>query len=118
LPHYFIALTTPAQRDLREIFRWTDAEFGSTAADRYEVLLAQALSDLENNPYRAGAKPRDEVLPGVYTYHLALSRDHVKGDRVKSPRHFLVYRVTADRIDILRILHDSRDLNLHLPEEK
>jgi toxin ParE1/3/4 len=39
---------------------------------------------------------------------------------VRNPRHFLIYRRRHDHttvIDILRILHDSRDLARHLPEE-
>jgi toxin ParE1/3/4 len=117
LTRYFVAVTAPAERDLQNIFQWSETEFGSAAADRYEVLIAQALADVGENPYRPGAKHRQELLSGVYTYHLASSRDHVPENRVKSPRHFLVYRVITDRIEILRVLHDSRDLDRHIPRD-
>jgi toxin ParE1/3/4 len=48
-------------------------------------------------------------------YHLSGSRDRVAGDRVKAPRHFLLYRIETGRVEVLRILHDSRDLAQHVP---
>lgn len=90
------------------------AEFGSAAADRYEVLIAQALNNIGENPYRPGARHREDLAPGVYAYHLASSRDRVPENRLKFPRHFLVYRVIVGRIEILRVLHDSRDLDRHI----
>lgn len=115
MPNYLLKVTALAERDLRDIFLWSETEFGNSAADRYEALIAQAFADLVENPFRPGAKQRQELLPGIYTYHLALSREHVPEGRVKSPRHFLVYRVIADHIEILRVLHDSRDLDRHIP---
>jgi toxin ParE1/3/4 len=112
---YHVAVTTPAERDLQDIFRWSEAEFGILAADRYEALIAQALADIAEDPVRPGAKQRDELFAGIYTYHLVFSREHVSEGRVKSPRHFLVYRIVEDRIEVLRVLHDSRDLDRHIP---
>ena len=52
---------------------------------------------------------------GIYTYHLASSREHVRAaGGVKTPRHFLLYRAAAARVEVLRILHDSCDLAQHL----
>lgn len=117
MARYLITVTTPAERDLRAILLWSETEFGNTAADRYQALIAQAMVDLAENPFRPGAKQREDLLPGIYTYHLAFSRQHVPEGRVKSPRHFLVYRIMMDRIEILRALHDSRDLDLHIPRD-
>jgi toxin ParE1/3/4 len=117
LVRYLITISAPAERDLRDIFLWSETEFGGVAADRYEVLIAQALADIAENPYRPGAKHRDDLLAGIYTYHLVSSRNLVPEDRVKSPRHFLIYRVLANRIEILRVLHDSRDLDRHIPRD-
>lgn len=117
MARYIVTVTAPAERDLQDIFLWSETEFGNSAADRYEALMAQALADVGENPYRSGAKHREDILSGAYTYHLAFSRDHVLENRVKSPRHFLVYRVIANRVEILRILHDSRDLDRHIPRD-
>lgn len=117
MARYIVAITAPAERDLQNILQWSETEFGSAAADRYVVLIAQALTDVAKNPDRPGARLRQDLLPGIHTYHLAFSRDHIHENRVKSPRHFLVYRVVMDRIEILRILHDSRDLDRHIPRD-
>jgi toxin ParE1/3/4 len=109
-PVYGVQLAAPASRDFIEIMDWTIDQFGLAAADRYEVLIGQALMDVGESPLRPGAKQRPELPAGVYTYHLSSSRDRVTGDRVNAPRHFLLYRVVSLRVEVLRILHDSRDL--------
>ena len=93
---------------------WSIERFGVAAADRYETLIRQVLTDVGENPFRPGARQRPELPQGIYTYPLARSRDRVEGDRVKAPRHFLLYRVLSFRVEVLRILHDSRDLERHL----
>ena len=115
MTRYLVTVTGPAERNLQDIFLWSETEFGTFAADRYEALIERALADLTENPFRPGAKHREDLLPGIYTYHLALSRERVPQGRVKSPRHFLVYRVVTHRIEILRVLHNGRDLDHHTP---
>jgi toxin ParE1/3/4 len=48
----------------------------------------------------------------VRKYHLKHSRKNaaVGGLIVKKPRHFIVYRVNGDTLEILRVLHDRMDL--------
>lgn len=112
-----IVLTDPAALDLAEILAWSAAEFGAAAAQRYKALVAQALIDLREDPERPGARERVDLLPsGLSTYHLALSRDRVVGAKVKSPRHLILYRIKRPMIEVVRIVHDSRDLERHLPE--
>ena len=109
-------LSPQAEADLDECLEWSEEQFGHGAARRYAELVIQALRDLGSDPARPGAKQRPELPQGVYTYHLSSSRERViAGHRVKTPRHFLLYRVAAGRAEVLRILHDSRDLGLHLP---
>jgi toxin ParE1/3/4 len=96
---------------------WSAGRFGAAAADRYETLIGQALTDLGEDPLRAGVRQRAELPADIYIYHLAASRERVAGDRVGTPRHMLLYRVSAARVEVLRILHDSRDLARHLPTE-
>ncbi len=94
-------------------------QFGHAAALRYETLIDQAIADLADDPARRAAKERPDLLPGVWLYHLASSRAHVPSDQaVKSPRHFVMFRhLQPGVIEIIRILHDSRDLARHLPAE-
>jgi toxin ParE1/3/4 len=113
---YEIRLARAARRDLIAILKWSFTEFGEAAAFRYADLIEQALSDIADDPRRPGSKERPEIRKGCRTYHLELSRRRVVGGRVKEPRHFVVYRLRdLHAIEILRILHDSRDLARHLP---
>jgi toxin ParE1/3/4 len=110
-------LSPEAQEDITEILVWSHEHFGASALERYEELIIQALRDLESDPRRPGTRERSDLLPGLRSYHLASSRDRVAGHRVKEPRHFILYRQPSDGIlDIVRILHDSRDLGRHVPE--
>ena len=109
-------LSPQAEVDLDEILERSEEQFGHGAALRYAELVIRALRDLRSDPTRPGVKQRPELPQGIYTYHLASSRERVPAaDRVKTPRHFLLYRVAAARVEVLRILHDSRDLAQHLP---
>jgi toxin ParE1/3/4 len=107
-------LSPEAEADFTDILDWSEATFGQGAALRYAELIIQALRDLQADPARPGAKQRPELPQGVFVYHLAGSRARVAGDRVKTPRHFVLYRVLAGRVEVLRLLHDSRDLARHV----
>jgi toxin ParE1/3/4 len=100
---------------LRISFDAACSSFGVAAAKRYDALIKQALRDIANDPQRPGTKQRPE-LPGVYLYHLVASRDRLAGETVKTPRHFVVYRITDVLVEVVRVLHDSRDLARHLSE--
>ena len=115
-PPFAVTLAATADRDFLDIMDWSIDHFGSDAADRYAALIGQALTDLGDDPLRAGARQRAGLPEDLYLYHLASSRARVAGDPVKAPRHFLLYRIDAARVEVLRILHDSHDLAQHLPE--
>ena len=82
-------------------------------------LLAQALRDIGNDPERPGSIERPEIMvEGARTYHPEFSRGRLKGQRVKMPRHVLLYRRRGERmIEVGRVLHDARDLQRYLPED-
>jgi len=42
------------------------------------------------------------------------SRERVAGERVKAPRHFVLYRRMNEKVEFARLLHDSRDLARHV----
>jgi toxin ParE1/3/4 len=84
---------------------------------RYETLIFQALKDIAADPERPGSLSRPEIVDGARTYHLRFSRERVVGDRVRAPRHFLLYRRRNEVLEIARVLHDARDLKRHLPGE-
>jgi len=87
------------------------------AAKAYSALLRQAFKDVREDPVRPGSKERPEIGPGVRSYHISLSRERA-GSRIKAPRHFLLYYLLSKDIVVLsRILHDSRDLARHVPDD-
>lgn len=96
---------------------WSGRTFGPAARQRYEALVAAALSDIAHDWRRAGSVKRDDLGAGWRIYHLRNSRQRARkaAGIVQSPRHVLVYRLaTGDIVIVLRILHDSMDLPRHL----
>lgn len=113
-------LSPLAESDIEGILAWTQEHFGESARLRYEELLVQAIVDVAADPERPLCALRNELSDGARTYHLYFSRNNVSpaANRVKHPRHFLLFRV-ADKatVEIGRVLHDSMDLARHLPPE-
>ena len=108
----------PARRDIAALLKTSLREFGEAAAIRYKALLNQALTDIEADPERPGSKELPEIMiAGARVYHLSFSRTRVAGTRVGEPRHFLLYRVWKGRVEVARVLHNSRDLDRHLPDD-
>lgn len=112
----FLASYLPGfRRDIQEVVAWSEDKFGASAADRYGLLIRQALRDVLEEPTGPGAKVRPDLAPHAYVYHLMFSRERVAGERVKAPRHFVLYRYMDEKVEFARLLHDSRDLARHLP---
>jgi plasmid stabilization system protein ParE len=106
-----VRLTRTAQRDVKAIPNWSRKEFGETAAARYKALIKQALRDIGVDPERPGSTERPEILiEGARTYHLWFSRGRVKGQGVKAPRHFLLYRRREEQAWATGSADASRDL--------
>ena len=113
-------ISPAAEHDIESILVWTHGRFGEQARLRYEALLTQGIVDVAEDPNRVGCIHRSEITADARTYHLWHSRIHVPvaDGRVKNPRHFLLYRIRGDgRVEIGRVLHDSMDLDRHLPED-
>lgn len=100
--------TPSADRDVISILRWTNQTFGTRQRQIYETTLLSALHALREDPNIIGVKKRDDLALGVYTLHIA--RNGRKG------RHFIVFRVNEAKhsIEVLRLLHDSMDLEAHV----
>lgn len=109
--NYGVHLTLTARADLLRVMEW------SVAALRYDALIKQALRDIEEDPERPGSTEKPELMiEGGRTYHLSFSRGRLPHPGVKEPRHFLLYRRRGKVIEVVRILHDARDLKRNLPE--
>lgn len=114
-------LSPLAEHDLEAILAWTHERFGDQGRIRYQALIGRAILDVADNPRRSGCQSRPELAPGAMSYHLLHSRNRVSkaAGRVRKPRHLLLFRIAADgTVEIARVLHDSMDLDQHLPERR
>ena len=111
---FTLKLSAPAQDDIVQILAWTQDAFGDVGRARYENLISTALIDLRNDPGRAGVRQRDDIGKGICTYHLASSRKRVTTARqVAKPRHFVLFRISRNVVEVARVLHDAMDFSLH-----
>jgi plasmid stabilization system protein ParE len=105
-----VDLSTPAQADIEGILRHTAERFGAAQARRYEGLVAAALVRLRGGPDAPGVRRRDDLSAGIRLLHI--------GQRGRSARHFVVFRVVEDHgksiIRVLRVLYDAMDLARHV----
>ena len=106
-----VRLSAAAEADYRQILRWTMENFCSAQVRSYADTLSSALKALSAGPAIIGVKERPEIGNDIRTRHVA--RNGRKG------RHFVMFRIGSieggDVIDVLRLLHDSMDLERHLP---
>ena len=106
-----VRLSSAAEADYQQILRWTVENFGTAQARHYANTLSSALKALSPGPAIIGVKERPEIGNNIRTLHVA--RNGRKG------RHFIMFRAGSiqgrDVIDVLRLLHDSMDLERHLP---
>ena len=115
-----VIVAPKARGDIASILAWTEENFGPQTLKRYAKLIATAIEQIAENPELAGSSQRPEIAAHCRTYHLYFSRKSagLAGDRIRQPRHFLLYRVTeSNALEIGRVLHDSMDLQASLPEE-
>lgn len=82
--------------DLHEELAVPDPDMWWSAA----LLNVLALRDVLEEPTRPGAKARPDLAPDAFVYHLMFSRQRVAGERVKAPRHFVLYRHTDEKLSL------------------
>lgn len=108
-----VRLAAAAEADYLQILQWTVDNFGSAQARVYAETLAASLKMLAAGPDILGVNERPEIGGNVRTLHVA--RNGRKG------RHFIMFWVESvdgkNQIDVLRLLHDSMDLERHLATE-
>ncbi|MDP3453837.1 type II toxin-antitoxin system RelE/ParE family toxin [Methyloversatilis sp.] len=106
-----VRLSAAAETDYRHILRWTTQNFGSAQARTYADTLSLALQALIAGPDAIGVRERPEIGIGIRSLHVA--RNGRKG------RHFVMFRIASNQnstvIDVLRLLHDSMDLERYGP---
>src|SRR5712691_9776719 len=103
-------LSRPAQMDVARIFNQSAELWGVEAGRRYAVTLATAMRQVAADPHGRVTRGRDELLPGIRSFHLRHARVDDPGSRVRRPVHVVYYRaVEPELIEIVRVLHERME---------
>ncbi len=109
-PGWIVRLGQDAEHDLASISAWTAGRFGARQAELYADAISQAIGEIAADPLGGRSKARNQDIGAGYrTLHIAKSG--------RRGRHLCLYRCDEKTglIIIVRILHDSMDLAIHLP---
>ncbi|MEN1395868.1 type II toxin-antitoxin system RelE/ParE family toxin, partial [Pseudomonas aeruginosa] len=86
---------------------------------RHESRRRPALEAVATDPQQVGSISREELGAGLRSIHLVYCRSMPNVGKVVRPRHFVFYRVATDQVlEVVRVLHDSMDLDQHLPRNR
>jgi toxin ParE1/3/4 len=82
-----------AREDLKNIWLYSYGQWGEAQADKYFDELSDGINGLLDNP------------------RIGRACDHIRTGYRKYPinKHVVFYRITSDRIEIIRVLHSSMD---------
>lgn len=87
-------LSESADKDLEDIFDYTEVQFGFDQAEKYLIEIENVFQKLVLNP-ESGRK-RNEIKEGLYSF--------------PKDNHVIFYRNLDSHIRIIRVLHGSRDI--------
>jgi toxin ParE1/3/4 len=90
-------LSEKAMDDLRSIGRFTQNNWGREQRNRYLSMLDTSFHTITNQP-EVGINC-DDIRLGYRKYHVG--------------RHLIFYRQSIESVDVIRILHDSMDIESH-----
>lgn len=87
-----------AEQDIRDIWLYSFRKWGEVQADKYFDELTNAINSIPENP------------------HIGIACDYIReGYRQLHVNHHMVfYRITAEKIIIVRVLGESMDYKRHI----
>jgi toxin ParE1/3/4 len=89
-----------AEQDLVNVWLYTLERWGERQADKYLDDLEQAMLLLAETPL--ACRERDELTPAVRIHH--------------HKHHMIVYETVQDGINVVRVLHESMDVDFQLED--
>ena len=92
-------LTPRAKADLDEIWDYTADRWGFDQAETYTRQLWHDITTIADSP--SLGRECNDIRAGYRKY--------------PSGSHILFYRLTADGVDVIRILHERMDPERHIP---
>jgi toxin ParE1/3/4 len=110
-------LSRLAEADLTAILVASRRQWGSAGERRYAALIAAAMRKVAAEPEGPATRHREELRPGIRSFHLRHARSADPKGRVRRPVHVLYYRPGAPGvIEIVRVLHERMEPRRHLFE--
>jgi toxin ParE1/3/4 len=110
-------LSRLAEADLVGILAASSRQWGADGRSRYAALLAAAMRKIATEPEGPTTRRRDELRPGIRSFHLRHARGADPAGRVRRPAHVLYYRAVAPGlIEIVRVLHERMEPSQQLSE--
>jgi toxin ParE1/3/4 len=107
-----LRIAARAVEERRNALRASRLMFGRSAAQAYGALIRRAYMLLSEDPQRAGVRRPDDLEEGVYLFHLRHAR--TRATPPKQPRHIVVFSYDDTTLTVLRLLHDSMDVDQHI----
>ena len=98
MPAHQLVIAPAAKADLKVIYQYGLRQWGQAQSDRYLETLKNQFWSLTEQPLIGVERP--ELLPDVRSLPIE--------------SHTLFYRVTTDKVEIIRILHGRQDPQRHL----
>jgi toxin ParE1/3/4 len=98
-----LVISASARRDIANVLDASVQGWGAAQGRNYRLLIEQALNDLLQQPEHPASRARDEIQPGLRSFHIARQG--------RPARHLILYRLadTGD-LQVLRLVHDAMDL--------
>jgi toxin ParE1/3/4 len=98
MPALQLAIAPAAKNDLKDIYQYGLRQWGKAQSDNYLATIKDQFWSLSEQPLMGIERP--DLLPN--TRSLAIQS------------HTLFYRVTANQVEIVRVLHGRQDPQRHL----
>lgn len=96
MPNY--VLSPQAQNSLKQISRYTSENFGERQKRKYLKLLRDKMRSAAKSPDKG--QKRSEIKEGYYS--------------IRAGKHHIYYRIKETHIDIIDVLHQSMEPELHI----
>jgi toxin ParE1/3/4 len=98
MPSHQLVIAPAARNDLEEIYQYGLRQWGQAQSESYLATLKNQFWLLTQQPLMG--TERTELLPGTRSLPVE--------------SHTLFYRVTANKVEIIRVLHGRQDTKRHL----
>jgi len=93
-----LVIAPAAKADLKALYQYGIRHWGQAQSDRYLSSLKERIWSLLDHPLIGSERP--ELLTGIRSLPI--------------DSHVLFYRVTASRVEVIRVLHGRQDPSSHL----